>query len=502
MAPDDANRTVQQNVVDFMQRDRTLIEGRQHDKFSWYTEATAYLRQMTQQKSAQLSLARNSMDTKPYNIFVEEFNHALQYYVADEVRNGVEGCVVRHVNAQDSDGRFIADEGTCKQCNESRAMTFCRHDIAKCIHKEVPIFNPDAIDPVHLFRIQIPRMRTDGSWVSSMTKRSDGHVSTDQGRLEDDINFVTCHGGDDSNNDGLEVGFDVAQDGPPAEQGATAINFADVLSSPSKQLMSTTSEVVQRKSGASRRQVSYNTFVEHGKEIGSLAKGLCLPTQHALNNHFQQVRELVSNGDYTDPRYVDTCVEGLAKLLASVAKDRSSEEGSAPTMRVVAKPGRNAVHRLGSERSTVSASRKKPRTCKFCSMQGCQTNTCNVKSAYGEAIKVTRESLTETAERLGQIARGSHADFQDMAKVLGDEVIASKNFLESLPQKTKRLQVKGFAERSGKQYLFCTCIDSSGVMLSRKEGTVTTSYADLFINVSAVTASLVHLDNVFLKSSV
>ena len=170
-------------------------------------------------------------------------------------------------------------------------------------------------------------------------------------------------------------------------------------------------------------------------------------------------------------------------------------------MQFVAKTGRNPVHRIGSVRSTVGGGTK-PKCCKFCKRQGCQINTCTMKSAYGEAIKVTNDSLTETGERLGQIAAGKHADFQDMAEVFGEEDIASKQFLDNLPAKTKRVQVKGFAGRRDKQYLFCTCIDSSGMLLIQKQGTETTSYADIFINVTAVTTSLKQLDNVFLKSSV
>ena len=503
MAPDNANRTVEHNVADVMRRDKTLIEGRQEDKYLWYTEATAYLGEMTQQKSAQLSSARRGMDRNPYKLFAAEFDHSLQYSVTDEIRDGADGCVVRHASAQEGDGRFIPDDEKCNKCKESKAMTFCRHDIAKCRHKGLPIFNPDAIDPVHKFYIQIPRMRTDGSWVSTITKRSSGHVSTDQRQVEDDMDMDLMTGvGNDDTKDGLTAGsIDI---GDPEGNGVAAepeTVFADVLSSPSKQLMPNTSEVIQRTSSSARRQVQFNTFVEHGKEIGGVARGLCLPTQHALNHHFQQVLELVRNGDYTDPRYAGTCVEGLAKVLASVAKDRSSEGGNAPNMQVVANPGRKPVHRLGSVQSTVGGSTR-PKCCKFCKRQGCQTNTCTLKSVYGEAIKVTNESLTETGERLGQIAAGLHADFQDMAEVFGDEDIASKQFLDNLPAKTKRVQVKGFAGRRGKQYLFCTCIDSSGMLLSRKQGTETTSYADIFINVTAVTTSLKQLDNIFLKSSV
>eukprot|EP00986_Skeletonema_menzelii_P004664 scaffold1622_cov114-Skeletonema_menzelii.AAC.1 len=465
MAPDDPNRTVEQNIVDIMLRDKTLIEDRQREKDSWYTTANAELELLTRDKSEQLSLPRKRMDKKPYNLFAEEFDHALQYSAADEFRNGVAGCVISHVSAKEGDGRFIPDGEKCKKCKESIALSFCRHDIVKCIHRGVPVFDPGSTDDVHLFFALIPRMRTDGTWVST---QAHGSNITDQGRLDGLI--------DDFNNEGVEGGFfgaEVGVDGAEGNGEDTSAPLDIILSSPSKRFMSTTSAVVQRTSAAHRRQVPFNTFVEYGKEIGGLARSLCVPTQHVISNHLQQVLELMRNGDYADPRHRDTCVERVAMLLASLAKDRSSEDGNMPNTQVVPKRGRNAKHRLGSEKSTVSFSSKKPRTCTFCKLQGCQTNTCERKREWGVPIKVTRDSLASTSDRLGQISQGSDPDFPDMAQVLGEEVIASKPLLDTLPQKTRHLQVKGFIVRSGKPYLFCTCVDSNGIILSRKEGSVT-----------------------------
>ena len=120
MAPDDANRTVEQNIADIMtMRDKTLNDARQQEKNLWYCTVDADLRQMTKDRSEQLSMARKQMDKKPYNLFVEEFDHSLQYSAKDEVRDGVPGCVIRHVSQSESDGRFIPDGEKCKQCAES-----------------------------------------------------------------------------------------------------------------------------------------------------------------------------------------------------------------------------------------------------------------------------------------------------------------------------------------------------------------------------------------------
>lgn len=496
MAPDDANRTVEQNIADIMtMRDKTLNDARQQEKNLWYCTVDADLRQMTKDRSEQLSMARKQMDKKPYNLFVEEFDHSLQYSAKDEVRDGVPGCVIRHVSQSESDGRFIPDGEKCKQCAESNAWSFCRHDIKKCIHRGVPVFDGESINAVHLFYVFIPRMRTDGTWVSP---HSNGRNSPHQGGFDDLIgNFDS----EEVNNEEVEggvLGAEVSVDEAVVNGEHASAPLDSVLSSPSKRFMSTTAVVAQRTSAAHRRQVPYNTFLDRGKEIGARARDLCVPTQHVISNHLQQLLELISTGDYTNPMHRGTCVENIAMMLASVAKDRSSEDASIPSARVVAKPGRNTVHRLGSERSTVSS---KQRCCGFCKRQGCQANTCERKREWGECIKVTNDSLAPTSDRLGQIAQGLDPDFHELTQVLGEEVIASKDLLKTLPQKTKHLQVKGFVVRSGKQYLCCTCVDSSGVILSMKRGSATVSYADVLIYVTAVTASLKSLENVFLKRS-
>jgi len=132
-----------------------------------------------------------------------------------------------------------------------------------------------------------------------------------------------------------------------------------------------------------------------------------------------------------------------------------------------------------------------------------------VKSVYCRSVKRVRppqlilsDTSVETSDRLGQIAQGSNPDFRDMAQVFDEEATASKSLLDALTQKTKHLQVKGFIVRSGEPYLFCTCVDSNETILHQKEGSVTKSYADLFICSTAVTATLQSLENVFLKSSV
>ncbi len=501
MAPDDAKRTVEQNVVDIMRRDKTRTEDNQKLKFLWYTEEADNLSRMIQQRAAHLSEARSQLDRRSYGIFEEQYDHSLQFSTHSEVRDGVAGCVVRHVNSADSDARFIPNGEQCKLCNESKAMTFCRHTIAKCRHNGTPLFDPKSVDPIHFFYPFVPRARLDGSWVKSGEKRLVGRQSMDLSRVDEDVD-VGLNTIDDNvafKSDGTEGVVEPtsapALDPFPAETS----NFADVMTSPSKQLMPTSSVLAEGRSHAApRTQVSYNTFLSHGKDIGAIVVDQCIRTQHAVSNHLRKLFDMLDKGDYTDPRHAGTCVESLAHVLGTVAKDRSSAEVNEPRRRVVQKAGRSSQYRLGSEKSTIS----RPRTCGFCKRQGCQSNACSKKNVWGEATKVSKKTTITIAEKLEQISRGQHSDFCDIGNVLDAEAIASKTFLDTLPSKIKHLQVKGYIENQGKRYLFCTCIDGGGETFVRKEGSVTKSYTDLFINSLAVTSSLSKLDNIFWKSSV
>jgi hypothetical protein len=229
-----------------------------------------------------------------------------------------------------------------------------------------------------------------------------------------------------------------------------------------------------------------------------MAKGLDLDTQHALNTHLRDIQQMISCGDYTSPRYTGTSVEGLAKVLAAVAKDRTSSGGGMPISQVAAKPGRHPVHRLGAENSTVN---KKPSTCSFCRRQGCRRDVCAVKREFGEDLKVNAKSATDIARRLDTIAKGDDTGFKDIASVLSADAISSKDELDGLPMHTKYLQVKGYHHKEGKMFLFCTCINKEGEILSRTYGDGTKSYADVLIDMKTVTVSLLSLSYVFLKQT-
>ena len=87
-----------------------------------------------------------------------------------------------------------------------------------------------------------------------------------------------------------------------------------------------------------------------------------------------------------------------------------------------------------------------------------------------------------------------------MSTLFGAEEMNERLFIDSLPQGTKRIQVKGYHVvcKEGR-YLFCVCINYLGK--SRAEGSGTKLYADVFIRDTAMLTSLAKFDYVFWKSS-
>jgi len=82
-APDDPNRSLEQNIVDIMERDKTLFDQRQEDAFRWDTLTQTHLSSMTHELANDLANAREALDEKPYAFFVNEYKLSRQYHVVD-----------------------------------------------------------------------------------------------------------------------------------------------------------------------------------------------------------------------------------------------------------------------------------------------------------------------------------------------------------------------------------------------------------------------------------
>lgn len=512
-APDDPNRSLEQNIVDIMERDKTLFDQRQEDAFRWDTLSQTHLSSMTHELANDLANAREALDEKPYAFFVNEYKLSRQYHVVDAIEDGVAGSWVRHISQLDSGaGRFIRDGERCNLCNESVAMTMCRHDIAKSKHQNMPVFDKALIDPVHLRRTITPRARVlDGTYVSTVRKMP-GH----QPVTNDTTASHALFGGTDNDNEDIDFGND-EEDTKDAFQGtdvllasSTPKEVHSVLASPSKQLMPPVSKHADGTSTRElKRSIPFNTLLKQAQDLANLVGPLCPITQHAYNTHLLNLMDLFRIGDYSNARHDDRCVASFAhRLVGMGVKDKSVAGPNMPKQRAAKKSGRKAEHRLGSAKSHVSS--KPQRKCGFCKSQGQAGSThknkssCPVKDSFGEydEIKSAKdsESIGTIVDKLDVMLRGENASFRDMSKVLGETEMTERMFLEAIPDGTKRIQVKGYHVCKEGRYVFCVCIDNQGRELIRNEGKSTTSYVDIFIHETAVKTRLNTFDYVFWKS--
>lgn len=522
-APDNPKRKMERNVTDVMKRDRDLIQKRQLDKHRWGSAEAIQRENMTVEQSSCLGLARQQLDEKPFEHLTKEYNLSAQYKVTSEVRAGITGCLVVHCNSHQSEGRFIPDGRRCGQCKESIAMSICRHDIAKKMFQKEPVFNRSEINHALLYFPFIPRMTVSGNWVNEVRKiHKDGTSSTlsleltaaqsssaqptaaqssSSTTLASSVDFA---GTQSSTSDELpsstsqSLTDESASTGTVAQTNSTSAAVGEfsmsagpqVLQSPSKDLWAPINRNAEGTSTAIlRKSVHYNLFVAAGRDIAELASSCSTVVQHALYNHLQQVKNLVSTGDYSNDRHLVTGVGNLARILSSVS---SQANGSMPKHHGQKRPGRQPQHRLGSEKSTASVKRR--RTCGFCKMSGCAANSCRLKRSWGIPARVTNDTFAEISEKLGNIADGVEPDFKEVN--LGDAT--SQSCITNLPQGTRRLQVKGYFHFQGNQFIFCTCINAEGKIHSRQEGSEKRSYADVFIPKAALIASFkTPLDYIF-----
>jgi len=510
-APDDPNRTLEQNIVDIMERDKTLADKRQGALYQWKAVENEHLNAMPPERADDLTLARKKLVEKAYKFFLLEYEHSKQYDVTDAEVDGVKGSYVRHINQQ-GPGRFLPDVDLCNSCNESIAMTMCRHDIAKRKHRGMPIFDPALIDPVHLSRTILPRARRDGSYVASAPRMPGDETNTDTSDLfgsdATNNNDADMFGSNDAEiNDATDLEGAVEQ-----PSSSTPNQVHGVLVSPSKQLMPS---IPLNADGTStrelKRSVPHRTLLVKAQEIATLVGPLETLTQHAVLNHLTDLLAFLRAGDFSNGRHEGSSIESFAKILVGLGvKDNTVVGQNMPKKRVGKKPGRNAVYRYGSTNSTVSS--KAPRKCGFCKSQGSGANnshqnqsSCPVKASFGAHDKIAgandAKAISAVASKLEDILRSTNMAYNDMSMLFGAEEMKKRLFIDSVPQGTKRIQVKGYHVCKEGRYLFCVCIDYLGEVLSRTEGSETKSYADVFIHDTAVLTSLGKFDYVFWEPS-
>ena len=156
LAPDDPSRTLEQNIIDVMERTKLLFEQRVLSK-AQYASATAEINAMSGKQASHLSEPRQKLDQLPYQEFKKQYECYMQYNCRDVVQDNVSGCIVSHTSSP-GDGYFIPDGQPCHCKYERRLWKVggCRHGIAKRIHRKESPFSLETVHPSNLFREELP----------------------------------------------------------------------------------------------------------------------------------------------------------------------------------------------------------------------------------------------------------------------------------------------------------------------------------------------------------
>ena len=91
---DDPGRSLEQNIVDIMERDKTLADTRQKAQYKWKAVENTHLNDMPRERADDLTLARKMLVERAYKYFVAEYEHSKQYHVNDAEVDGVLGSFV------------------------------------------------------------------------------------------------------------------------------------------------------------------------------------------------------------------------------------------------------------------------------------------------------------------------------------------------------------------------------------------------------------------------
>ena len=73
LAPDDPSRTLEQNIIDVMERTKLLFEQRVLSKAQYASTATAEINAMSGKQASHLSVPRQNLDQLPYQAFKKQY---------------------------------------------------------------------------------------------------------------------------------------------------------------------------------------------------------------------------------------------------------------------------------------------------------------------------------------------------------------------------------------------------------------------------------------------
>ena len=486
--PDSKSRTLEEFVSLLLERHADLMQMRQKDYYAWEATETEALSKLSKTEREELAPARGTLHRVPYERFARRVELYRQYNTEEVTIGNRTGTKLTHTCSKEKS--TIVWDG--KRCDCEHRIAFydqCQHEAGKRVSRGLPAFDIALFSQRSIFHPTLPKEPATtqdlGATVQYITTK-DGVFASSAKIVKSDFSIDNP----DSSNDNTFC-TDVVR------SNDVSSNVLSIAASPPKG---------QYFSSHRLKKVSINSNVKYASlkdtcaELGQMAASMDNSVQHLVRKHVNDFIDLLKSGNFGDPSYEETTVGPLAERLNFLSDERtkSHHSGMLKLKSVVPRQGKPRAHRLGSDRSQ---SGKRSTTCGFCRRTDAHPRNathCPEKAKFG--ICYSRASKETDIENLVENMLKGTTIYPD---VTNWSVAQGKQWFQKVPNPSKRIQIKGYAKGTDDMwYLLCTCITNEGKQLSRKEGSVSTSYTDVLIREKAVLAAITKCDYVFFSPAV
>ena len=376
IAGDNNTRTIEKNICDVMERTGLIFDKRQVSKYKYAVDYASDMDKLDATRRRHLESPRQSLDSKPYFLFLQQYNLYTSYNVRNEVRGEVAGALVCHTS-NSNDGYFIPDDevlGKGEECPCSDEWVWginCRHFIAKRIFRNEPPFCKPNIDNRHLFISTLQR---------SKVFRHNDSIST------------STHSSIDSS------AFRCSSPEPSSKHVFSSPSKAGTLSR-SITLIKASSLLVMKKSP----NVSYQKLIQAGTILAEATSSQSNIHGNAVLTMLVGMADLIKTGDFKSNKYKGTALEMFANQLSGLCGPMVAVEPGMPKLKTGDRHGPPTKYRLGSSKSC--AGKKPPGSCSFCCGVGGgeyhkSMSSCTLKESYGTCHVIKKSELAAIGDSM------------------------------------------------------------------------------------------------------
>ena len=273
-----------------------------------------------------------------------------------------------------------------------------------------------------------------------------------------------------------------------------------IVNSPPRDLTVSLSQVTKQLPNVSHKQLQ-NICLSVVETATSQSNEL----KNAVLTHLKELNTMMMESTYHKTELFEgTPLYELARVLKGLCPYSVPIPGHPKEKGANARGGK-VLFRLGSSNSTVGR-KKKTDKCSFClgddntnSKESCKrVSSCKLIITYGQEFPANDVSTAANIVNIGTIQ--GRDDFINLKKINGSNFACHKFIRDALPKDTRHILIKGYVLSEKEDiYLLCTCLNSSGRVLTMTVGDKSVIYENVFFLTAVVVASVGKLKYVFWK---